>query len=153
MDNSAGIIDYIQAKGERVTLSRRLVIEALGQSHQHLTINDLQQHIQAAHHDHPLSDTTVYRVLQWLKNLELISQTDMGEAGIVYALISTPYHHHLICLTCGKTITLEDTLFAPLRERFRRDFGFESRIEHMAIYGQCRDCLTRQASQTDETEA
>lgn len=136
----AGIIDYIQAQGERITLPRRLVIEALGQSHQHLTISAIQQHIQTAHQAQPLSDTTVYRVLQWLKDLGLVAQTDMGQAGIVYALLDTPYHHHLICLTCGSIITLEDTPFVALREQLRREYGFAARIDHMAIYGQCADC-------------
>ena len=140
MKTSASVIDYIQTKGERLTLPRRLVIEALGQSHEHLTISDIQQHIQANQHDHLLSDTTIYRVLQWLKNLGLVSQTDMGQAGTVYALMSNPHHHHLICLTCGKTITLDDDLFIPLREQLLRDYGFEARIDHMAIYGLCRNC-------------
>ena len=139
MDSTA-VIECIQAKGERMTMPRRLVIDALGQAHEHLTIGDIQQHIQAQHHGSPLSDTTVYRVLQWLKALEMVSQTDMGQAGIVYALISSPYHHHLICLTCGKTFTVGDDLFVGVREQLRREFGFEARIDHMAIYGRCQEC-------------
>jgi Fur family ferric uptake transcriptional regulator len=145
MKTSDSVIDYIQAKGERLTVPRRLVIEALGQSHEHLTIGNIQQHIQEDHHDHLLSDTTVYRVLQWLKELGLVSQTDMGQTGTVYALMSNPHHHHLICLTCGATITLEDELFTPLRGQLLRDYGFEARIDHMAIYGQCRNCLNRKS--------
>lgn len=137
------IIDYIQAKGERITLPRRLVIEALGQAHQHLTIADILRHIEENDHNHTISDTTVYRVLQWLKALELVSQTDMGQAGMVYALMTTPYHHHLICLTCGATMTLPDTLFDLLRERLIQEYGFKPRIEHMAIYGECPDCRKR----------
>ena len=138
MDASSAVMECIQAKGERMTIQRRLVIEALGQSHEHLTIHAIQQQIQAQ--NQPLSDTTIYRVLQWLKDLELVSQTDMGQAGVVYALISAPYHHHLICLNCGKSITVDDALFAPLREQLLHEYGFEARIDHMAIYGQCRAC-------------
>lgn len=123
-----------------MTLPRRLVIDALGRTHEHLTINDIQCHIQAQSPGHPVSDTTVYRVLQWLKDLELVSQTDMGQIGTVYALMSYPCHHHLICLTCGATITIEDRLFIPLREHLLRDYGFEARVDHMAIYGQCSQC-------------
>jgi len=145
MDTSTTIIERIQAKGERMTLPRRLVIEALGQSHEHLTINDIQQHIREQHHP-SMSDTTVYRVLQWLKDLELVSQTDMGQGGIVYALMSQPYHHHLICLNCGATQMLDDALFMPLREQLQKDYGFEARIEHMAIYGCCRECIAMRST-------
>ncbi len=137
------IIEAIQARGERITLPRRLVIDAIGRAHTHQTINDIQQQIDTP--AHPINATTIYRVLQWLKNLGYVSQTDMGQAGIVYSLISRPYHHHLICVTCGRVLTLDDTLFAGVRERLRADYGFETRIEHMAIYGICETCRSHDA--------
>ncbi|MCB9454360.1 MAG: transcriptional repressor [Anaerolineaceae bacterium] len=143
--NTTTIIEQIRAKGERITLPRRLVIDALGYTHEHLAISDIQRHIQAQSPGHPVSDTTIYRVLQWLKDLGLVSQTDMGQIGIVYALMSHPHHHHLICLTCGTTITIEDALFIPLRDQLRRDYNFEARVDHMAIYGQCAGCSQDQS--------
>lgn len=140
MDTTDALVESIQAKGERLTIPRRLVVEALGQSHEHLTINDIQRHIREVHRDNPLSDTTVYRVLQWLKDLGLISQTDMGRTGIVYALNMSPSHHHLICLKCGATLTIEDDLLTVLRQELHSHYGFEARIDHMAIYGLCRNC-------------
>lgn len=140
------VMERIKATGERLTLPRRLVIEALGRSHAHLSIGDLQRIIHEHHPDQPMSDTTVYRVLQWLKAIGLVSQTDMGQAGVVYALLSSPHHHHLICLHCGTTITIPDELFEPLRDQLRRDFQFEARIDHMAIYGTCAQCRPKDAS-------
>jgi Fur family transcriptional regulator, ferric uptake regulator len=142
MNMSEDLITHLQSKGERITLPRRLVIDAISQPHRHLTIADIQQQLPQG--PHSLSETTIYRVLQWLKALGFVSQTDMGYAGIVYALISQPYHYHLICLSCERTITLDDVLFAPLRERLYRQYGFETRIEHMALYGLCEACTSRQ---------
>lgn len=142
MDDISHIIESIQARGERITLPRRLVIEALGGSHDHQTIAEIQQRIQERRQSDVVSDTTIYRVLQWLKDLELVSQTDMGRTGIVYGLISIPYHHHLICLTCGTTYTIEDAVFAALREHLQNEYGFAARTDHMAIYGKCQNCLT-----------
>lgn len=143
MDELSGVLERIREKGERITIPRRMVIDALGSSHDHLTIADIQAHICQHSPGHTLSDTTIYRILQWLKGLGLVSQTDMGQVGIVYALISIPYHHHLICLTCGATLTIDDEVFASLRERICADYGFEARTDHMAIYGQCSACLQR----------
>ena len=148
MDTTTTLIEQIQARGERVTVPRRLVIEALGQSHQHLTIGDIQRQIQEHSHTALMSDTTVYRVLQWLKDLGLVSQTDMGQTGTVYALMRGPHHHHLICLTCGKITTIDDSLFNQMRERLRQDYGFESRIDHMAIYGLCQNCAQQTTGHT-----
>lgn len=140
MEPAIDVLEKIQASGERITLPRRLVIEALGGAHDHLTIADIQQHIQDVHQGYAISDTTIYRVLQWLKDLEWVSQTDMGRSGIVYALISVPYHHHLICLNCGRIVTIDDQVFAALRDQLERQYGFAARTDHMAIYGRCAEC-------------
>jgi Fur family transcriptional regulator, ferric uptake regulator len=141
MNELDAVLDCVRSQGERITIPRRLVIEALCSTTNHLSINDLQTILHQRDPDLSLSDTTIYRVLQWLKELEIVSQTDMGQAGIVYALITQPSHHHLICLNCGAIITVEDAIFAPLREQLQRQYGFEARIDHMAIYGHCSQCL------------
>jgi len=141
MDELRNVLERIQEAGERITIPRRLVIDALGSSHDHLTIADIQAHIRQHSPGHTVSETTIYRIVQWLKDLALVAQTDMGQKGIVYALISVPYHHHLICLTCGATLTIDDLAFAALRKHIYAGYGFEARTDHMAIYGQCRDCL------------
>jgi Fe2+ or Zn2+ uptake regulation protein len=56
MTTNMTIIKQLQAQGERMTMPRRLVIEALGQAHEHLTISDIQQRIQEDSHNHLLSD-------------------------------------------------------------------------------------------------
>jgi Fur family ferric uptake transcriptional regulator len=140
------IIRQIQARGERVTIQRRLVIEALCDSNDHKTVGQIQQYIQHEHGEHDFSEATIYRILQWLKALDLVAQTDMGAVGIVYALVPDRPHHHLVCLTCGATIKLEDDYFCALRERVRKDFGFAARIDHMAVYGQCRACSEQTSS-------
>ncbi len=134
----ATVFDRVKASGERLTLSRRLVIAALCQQPGHATAADVQARIAASGHDLPAP--TVYRVLQWLKALRVVSQTDVGAAGVVYELVTEPCHHHLICLGCGAVVDLQDGHFAGLRAGLRRDFGFAARIEHMAIFGLCAAC-------------
>lgn len=138
MERLDKLIDTIRQAGERLTIQRRLLLEALCASDGHQTIVDLQARIED--NGHTLSETTIYRNLQWLKDLGLVCQTDMGQAGIVYSLVSTPQHHHLICLQCGAMIQLEDRYFVPLRDQLREDYGFIARIDHMAIYGLCANC-------------
>jgi Fur family ferric uptake transcriptional regulator len=133
METADGLLQHIQARGERLTIQRRLVIDALCKQPGHRSVAELE----AMTH---LPEPTIYRILQWLKELELVSQTDMGEQGIVYELVSSPPHHHLICLNCGKTIDVPDDLFVELRKQLRRDYQFQARIEHMAMYGWCKSC-------------
>ncbi len=141
MVSTADIVARIRARGERLTIQRRMVIEALCEHGGHLAVQDVQGHLAA--HGSPVSEATVYRILQWLKDLGLVSQTDLGHKGIVYQVIAEHPHHHLVCLNCGAIIDVEDGLFDALRATLRRDYGFEPRIDHMAIFGLCRDCRAR----------
>jgi Fur family ferric uptake transcriptional regulator len=134
------MLNRIKASGERLTLPRQLVIAALCQRPGHATVADLQARILAADGGHDLPAPTVYRALQWLKDLGVVSQTDIGAAGVVYELVTEPRHHHLVCLNCGAVIDLDDDYFAALRASLRRDHGFAARIEHMAIFGLCAAC-------------
>lgn len=145
MASYESIIGQIQAHGERVTIQRRLIVEALCAVPGHRSIGDIQSWLETAHPEYDLQAPTVYRILQWLKDLELISQTDMGSAGIVYELLDNPHHHHLICLNCGRVTNLDDDYLEPLRQSLASEFGFQARIDHMAIYGLCPACAARKS--------
>lgn len=139
MDSSETVIERLRSLGERVTIQRRLVIKALYAQRDHSTIRNIGACLRTYDPAGDLSEPTIYRILQWLRELGIVSQTDMGEAGVVYELRDAP-HHHMICLACGAVTTLDDSYFEPLRARLREEHGFRTRIEHMAIYGYCPDC-------------
>jgi len=138
------IMQQIKAKGGHVTMQRRLVVEALCASGGHPTIADIERHLQQQ--GMSISETTIYRILESLKDLQMVSPTDMGASGIVYSLLDTPPHHHGICLDCGAIFDLDDSYFADLRQRLDDNLGFQARIDHMAIYGLCRQCAQQAAS-------
>src|SRR5437870_4543341 len=107
MTSVESIVNQLQQRRERITIQRRMVIEALCDGGEHLTIGDIQQYSQD--HGNCLDESTIYRILQWLKAAEVISQTDLGTRGIVYELIGATPHHHLICLSCNAVIGLDDS--------------------------------------------
>jgi Fur family ferric uptake transcriptional regulator len=128
----------LRERGERLTVQRRMVLEILCEHGDHLAVQEIHQRLEQDGVD--LTETTVYRILQWLKEVGVISQTDLGQTGAVYQLVGTHPHHHLVCLSCGAVLDVEDDVFALLRDTLRREYGFEPRIDHMAIFGLCRAC-------------
>ncbi len=138
MMSTSEVIAQVRARGARLTIQRRMVIEALCAEGAHLAVHDIQQRLDAD--GCAISETTVYRIVQWLKELGLVSQTDLGRNGVVYQIIGDHPHHHLVCLNCGYVIDVDDMLLATLRATLRRDFDFEPRIDHMAVFGICGAC-------------
>jgi Fur family ferric uptake transcriptional regulator len=133
------LVHDLRARGERLTVQRRMVLEILCAQREHLAVQDIQQQLQQNGVD--LTETTVYRILQWLKEVGVVSQTDLGQTGTVYQLVGTHPHHHLVCLSCGRVIDVDDDAITPLRDYLRREYGFEPRIDHMAIFGLCPVCV------------
>lgn len=132
------LVAQVRARGERLTIQRRLVIDVLCEQRDHLAVHDIQQTL--AEQGYTISETTVYRILQWLKELGLVSQTDLGQNGIVYQVISEHPHHHLVCLNCGRIMDIDDHILSPLREALKQEYDFEPRIDHMAFFGVCGAC-------------
>lgn len=132
------IVSLLRKQGERLTIQRRAVIEVLCASGDHLTVQDIQSRLAAQ--GTVLTEATVYRIVQWLKDRGAVAQTDLGQSGVVYQAIGCELHHHLVCLRCGRVIDIEDQVMDALREQLRREHAFEPRIDHMAIFGLCHDC-------------
>lgn len=138
MTSTDHILAQLRAQGERLTIQRRMVIETLCDHDEHLSVIDIQSRL--AEQDNKLNETTVYRILQWLKDTGVVSQTDLGQRGIVYQIIGPHPHHHLVCLNCGYVIDLDDSVLEPLRTQLHLEYGFEPRLDHMAFFGVCHDC-------------
>jgi len=61
-------------------------------------------------------------------------QTDLGRSELVYQVIGDqPHNHHLVCLSRGTFINVDDSVLASLRDQLSREFGFEPRINHIAV--------------------
>lgn len=141
MKSKEEILNRLRQTGERITPPREAVIEALCALGNHQTTQSIQQYL----HENgiELREATVYRVLQWLKDQAVVSQTDLGQPEIIYELLSAPLHHHLICLQCGQIHDLDDAALKELRQQLRDRYQFEPRIDHMAIFGTCEKCRSR----------
>ncbi len=135
------LVRRLRERGERITIQRKLVITALCEGGSHRTINDIRRHLEQQ--GQAMDESTIYRILQWLKALSVISQTDLGANGTVYELIEATPHHHLVCLCCGGVMELDDRFADHLREVLRHEYNFEPRLDHMAIFGCCHDCLAK----------
>lgn len=138
MPSSQLIVNRLREQGIRLTMQRRLVLEVLCQQSGHLLIPDIQQLL--SQQGVPLNETTIYRILQWLKEAGIVSQTDLGQRGIVYQILGEEPHHHLVCLVCGAVFEIDNAIFAEVGKALQKQYGFEPRMDHMAIFGRCQHC-------------
>ena len=132
----------------RVTRQRLAVLSVLRHSDQHITAADVYDR---ARRDAPdLNASTVYRTLTQLRDLGLVSQTDLGGGERTYNWRSERPHHHLVCTSCGQMSELPHNFLTDFSNRLHSEFGFETDPDHWAVYGRCRSCIDSEVdSQTD----
>ena len=105
---------------------------------------------QRVRQQYPFVDiSTVYRTLNLLKKLRLITETDLGGGSVRYERLERGRHHHLVCRRCAASLPLEHSLLAPLEERLLRECGFAADLDHFAIFGLCRQCQAEATSRSE----
>ena len=138
MSHHQEIIEALQQIGYRLTPQRMMILEAIADSDGHLSAEEIHETVRSAY---PYLDiSTVYRTLDLLKTLHLVSETDMGSGHAQYELLSKGLHHHLICTECGRILDVPNSFLDPLRRAVEEKYDFHAEIEHLAISGICRDC-------------
>jgi Fur family ferric uptake transcriptional regulator len=135
----AALAARLRHLGLRVTPQRLLVMEALSADGGHMTADEIMRW--TAERYPAINLATIYRTLDLLTSVGLVTQTDLGGGASTFELMGETLHHHLVCSTCGGAIEVDDTLLVPLRERVLREHGFRAVATHMAIFGTCRACL------------
>jgi len=137
-----GCYKVLQERGFRLTPQRMLVIEALHNADGHISAEEIYQQL---HSRYPYSNiSTVYRTLELLKELNLVTETNFGEGCVRYHVAEKGHHHHLVCRQCGKTTDLDESVLYPLRDILLRDYKFEADLRHLAIPGECRECRRKE---------
>jgi Fur family transcriptional regulator, ferric uptake regulator len=137
----------LRAKGYRLTPARQLVLSAVS-GLEHATPDAICAEVQRTASSVNLS--TVYRTLELLEELGLVTHTHLGHGAPIYHAAAEQQHLHLVCRVCGRVTEAAPAVADPLVERLRSDQGFEIDVAHFAIFGRCADCLAREPGQAPE---
>jgi Fur family ferric uptake transcriptional regulator len=137
----------LRETGHRLTPQRMLVIEALHNADKHISAEELYEQL---HRRYPYANiSTVYRTLELLKELNLVTETDFGEGYVRYHVAEKGHHHHLVCHSCGKITDLDEFTLYPLKDTLLQKYGFDADLRHLAISGECSKCRRKKKSKPD----
>ena len=127
----------LRSRGFRVTAQRMAVLHVLRHSGRRLTPTEI---FRRARQDLPgLTETTVYRTLDFLARNGLAWPTRMERGHLVYE-IAGRQHHHLICRECGAEIEVEHALMRGLYAKLEAASGYHLADEHLTLFGLCPEC-------------
>ena len=128
----------LQEKGYRLTPQRIMVLDALHSVDSHISAEEIYTKVKAKY---PYANiSTVYRTLELLKELGLVTEIDLDDGRVRYHLAEKGHHHHLVCSKCGSVIDLPESSLLKLTEALARDYQFQADLRHLAIFGLCANC-------------
>ncbi len=144
-------VKVLREAGQKMTPQRLMILSALRHADGHLTAGAIFEQVVM---DYPYVDiSTVYRTLNVLRELRLVSETDMGKGDTTYEWVRDQRrHHHLICRECGKVASLDHKYLEELGAEILDESGFKPDIDHFAIFGLCAACQKRSRAEDTASE-
>ncbi|WP_432377615.1 Fur family transcriptional regulator [Duganella sp. P38] len=129
----------IRATGARVTRQRVLVLDFLLGQQKSLTHHEIQAALAKKQHEE-LDSVTLYRVLEWLTENELIHR--IAGADQVWRFSAGAGHHahehaHFQCISCEQVTCFTDL---ALPRKIKLPEGFQTQEIDFLIKGTCANC-------------
>jgi Fur family transcriptional regulator, ferric uptake regulator len=128
-------LDALRARGLRASAARRLVLEVLYESGDPLTAEQV-----AAGLGERSDVASVYRNLDTLEGVGLVRHFHLGHGPGLYVLAGTGAREFMACEACGRVRAVDPSKLDAVRDRIRRDHGWEARFTHFPISGLCPAC-------------
>ncbi len=136
--SSDALDQALRLRGLRSTPQRRLVrdaVMALG----HATPEQVCARVQQTAPSVSLS--TVYRTLELLEDLGVVSHTHLGHGAPTYHPVSVDDDHiHLVCRRCGAVQEADVVAARALADEVATRYGFRTDITHLSVDGTCSAC-------------
>ncbi|MBD9701029.1 MULTISPECIES: Fur family transcriptional regulator [Streptomyces] len=133
----------LRQRGYRLTPQRQLVLEAVD-TLEHATPDDILVEVRKTASGVNIS--TVYRTLELLEELGLVSHAHLGHGAPTYHLADRHHHIHLVCRDCENVIEADVSVAQDFTAKLRETFGFDTDLKHFAIFGRCESCTLKASS-------
>ena len=133
-------IDYVRRmheRGFRVTPQRQLILDAICEGGGHAAPDEIYARVRRKA---AVNRATVYRNLDFLSEMHLVTSTDVGQGSKVYEIACAAPHHHLVCQKCGEVAQIDHTLVKAFFAKIERECQFTVETDHLALFGVCQAC-------------
>ncbi|MDM8004932.1 MAG: transcriptional repressor [Phycisphaerae bacterium] len=136
-------------RGLPVTMQRRTVFEMILDREDHPTADQIYD--QTRKRIHTISRTTVYRILDTLVGLTLITKICHPGSAARFDP-RTHQHDHLVCLHCETILDLKETRSSKVAWPDVSSYGFVIHDHHIHFRGLCANCIEKRGAEERTTQ-
>ncbi|HJV44381.1 MAG TPA: Fur family transcriptional regulator [Bacillota bacterium] len=129
-------LDLLKREGYKFTGKREEILRIFAGEKRYMSAKDILELMKPEYPQ--LSFDTIYRNISLFAELGILEETEWdGERKYRFLCNEVHHHHHLICLTCGKTMHLRA---CPLDGLLGDPTDFTITGHKFEIYGYCSAC-------------
>lgn len=132
--------EIIKAKGMKYTEQRAVILQILIDFDDHLSAEEVHEIVKKEYPEYNIGIATIYRTLNFLEEVELISSISFGKDGKKYEGNNKSHHDHIICTSCGTIQEFLDENIEIRQNKIAQDMGFMISDHTLQIYGICAKC-------------
>jgi Fur family ferric uptake transcriptional regulator len=133
-------LQTVRDHGLRASAARRLVLQALFAADGPMSADQIADGIGGRV---PRSDiTSVYRNLETLQEVGLVSHVHLGHGPGLYALNLDGEREWLTCERCGDFRAVDPAQLDGVRKAIEAAFGYRASFTHFPVVGLCESCLS-----------
>lgn len=130
------ILQMLKERGYKYTGKREDMVRIFHKEKRYLSAKDILKHMQDGYPS--LSYDTIYRNLSLFEDLDILETTELNGERIYRLRCATDeHHHHLICLSCGKSRHIRS---CPMDAMLGEPDEFVITGHKFEIYGYCTKC-------------
>ena len=131
--------------GKRMTPQRKKVLSLFEEIGSGIHLSAEEVHSKLTDSGERVSLATIYRTLRLLVKMTFLNELDLSEGGNRFELLSHdhPDHHHLICISCGRTEEFENNEVIKAGKEAAKNFGFKLLESSLNVRALCPLCLTK----------
>jgi len=133
--------------GYRLTIPREALLGVLAKTEKHLSADEIYFAVNKKYPNIGLA--TIYRNLELLIQMSLVSKLVIGDGKARYELTQGPksiHHHHLVCKSCGEIIDYTDyieeevELLKRIEKGLAKKYNFKIDSHFIRFFGLCNKC-------------
>ncbi|MBN1886825.1 MAG: transcriptional repressor [Thermoflexales bacterium] len=137
MNQKNHLSQALHVSGRRLTRQRRLVMQVLEESQEHLDAEALYR--QAKARDPKIGLATIYRTLAALKEMGLVEEHRLGENHAHFEAVKES-HYHFNCLGCGRVIEFDAPQVMQVVHALSQREALQVTGIHLFLSGYCARC-------------
>lgn len=143
MELKQTVSEKLKRKGYKFTPQRKAILDVVTENTgKHLSSEEIYDFVKVKSPEIGLA--TVYRTVQLLVELEVLSKLNLDDGFVRYELDDHDedqhHHHHLICSECGKIIEVKEDLLDSLENEIESKYAFQIKDHKLKFFGLCETC-------------